>query len=101
MFLYLESQSNIYKGEDTPRHISVEIHLSTVFYRCIVYFQAFDIFSRHLKKVFHVQIFLPTRLVKITFRPKDFQRHQQACSNSSPSSIVEMRLRARQLIFCT
>ena len=69
---YLFNTSEYRKGEDTLRHIPVEIHLSTVFYKCIVCFQAFDKFLRHLEKVFHVQIFLPTWLVKISFIPKDF-----------------------------
>ena len=56
---YLFNTSKYRKGEDTPRHISVKMHMSTVFYKCIVCFQVFDRFSRHLQKVFHVQIFLP------------------------------------------
>ena len=61
-----------HKDEGTPRLISVEINLVTVFYKCIVCVQAFDKFSRHLEKVVHVQIFLPTWLVKMSFSPKDF-----------------------------
>ena len=70
---YLFNTNKYRKGEDTPRHIPVEIHLSTVFYKCIIVcFQTFDKFSKHLEKVFHVQIFLPTWLVKISFSAKDF-----------------------------
>ena len=69
---YLFNANKYHKGEDTPRLIPVEINLATVFYKRIVCFQAFDKFSRHLKKVFHVQIFLPTWLVKISFSLKDF-----------------------------
>ena len=65
-----------HKCEDTLTHTSAEIHLSKVFYKCIVCFQAFKRFSRHLKKVFHVQKFLATWLVKVSFSPKDFQRHR-------------------------
>ena len=78
--------------EDTPRHISVKIHLSTVFYKSTVCFKAFAKFPRHLEKVFHAQIFLPTWLVKIYSNPKVFKKHRQACSISSLSSIVKMRL---------
>ena len=38
------------------------------------------------------QIFLPKSLVKISFSAKDFQRHRQACTISSLSSIIEIRL---------
>ena len=64
---YLINTNKYHKSEDTPRHIPVEIHLSPVFYTCMVCFQAFDKFSRYLEKVFHVQI-----LLKIYFNPKDF-----------------------------
>ena len=57
---YLFNTNKYHKVEDTPRHIPVEIHLSTVFYKCMVFFKAFDKFSRHLEKGFQVQIFLPT-----------------------------------------
>ena len=40
----------------------------------------------------HAQIFLPKSLVKISFSAKDFQRHRQACTISSFSSIIEIRL---------
>ena len=69
---YLFNTNKYHKGGDTPRLIPVEINLAIVFYKRIVCFQAFDKFSRHLKKVFHVQIFLPACLVKISFSPKDF-----------------------------
>ena len=75
---YLFNVNKYHKCEDAPRHTSVEINLSTVFYKCIVCFQAFERFSRHLKKVFHVQKFLATWLIKISFNPKDSQRHQLA-----------------------
>ena len=61
---YLFNTNKYRKGEDTPRHISVKTHLSTVFYKCIVCFQVFNKFSRHLQKGIHVQIFLPTWLPK-------------------------------------
>ena len=73
---YLFNINKYHKCEDTPRQ-TVEIHLSTVFYKCIVCFGAFERFSRHLKKEFHVQKFLATWLVKVSFSPKDFQRHRQ------------------------
>ena len=85
---YLLNVNKYHKGEDTHRHISVEIHLLKIFYKYIVCFQTFDRFSKHLEKAFHVQIFLPTWLVKISFLPKYFQRHRQTCSISSLSSIV-------------
>ena len=47
---YLSKINKYHTGQDAPRHISVEIHLSTVFYKCIICFQAFDRFSRHLEK---------------------------------------------------
>ena len=89
---YLFNISKYHKWKDTARHTHVEIHLSAVFYKCIVCSKAFERFSRHLKKVFHVQNFLATWLVKISFSPKDLQRHQQACSISSLFSIVKIRL---------
>ena len=58
---YLFNTNKYHKGEDTLRDIPVEIHLSPVFYKCIIIcFQTFDKFSKHLEKVFHVQIFSPT-----------------------------------------
>ena len=57
---YLFDINKYCKDKDTPTHISVKMHLSTVFYKCIAYFKAFERFSRHLEKVFHVQIFLTT-----------------------------------------
>ena len=69
---YLFNTNKYHKGEGTPRLIPVEINLATVFYKCIVCFQAFNKFSRHLEKVFHIQISLPAWLVKISFSPKDF-----------------------------
>ena len=42
---YLFDINKYHYGEDTLRPISVEIHLSTAFYKCIVYFQVFDGFS--------------------------------------------------------
>ena len=70
---YLFNTNKYQKGEDTPRHIPVEIRLPRVFYKCIIIcFQTFDKFSKRLEKVFHIQIFLPTWLVKISFSPKDF-----------------------------
>ena len=57
---YLSNTNKYHKGEDTVRHIPVEIHLLTVFYKCIVCFQALDKFSKHLEIVFHVRKFLPT-----------------------------------------
>ena len=89
---YLFNINKYHKCKGTARHTHVKIHLSTVFYKCIVCFQAFERFSRHLKKVFYVQKFLATWLVNISFSPKDFQRHQQACSISSLFSIVKIRL---------
>ena len=86
------SDTNKYpKCKDTPRHISFEIHLSTVFSKYSVSLLAFGRFSRHLKKVFYIHISLPTWLVKISFSPKDFQRHRQARSISFLSSIAKMR----------
>ena len=67
---------------DICRNTSVDSFL------CTVCFQDLDKFSGDLKIVFHVQIFLPTRLVKISFIPKYFQGHREACSISSLSSIV-------------
>ena len=89
---YLFNINKYHKCEDTAKHNHVKIHLSTVLYKRIVCFQAFERFSRHLKKVFYVQKFLATWLVNISFSPKDFQRHQQACSISSLFSIVKIRL---------
>ena len=51
---YSFNTNKYHKAEDTPRHIPVEIHLPTVAYKCMVCFKAFDKFSRHLEKVFHV-----------------------------------------------
>ena len=71
---YLFNTNKYQNGEDTPMHIPVEIHMSTVLCKCIIVcFPTFDKFSKHLEKVFHVQIFLPTCLVKISFSPKDFK----------------------------
>ena len=53
---YLFNINKDHKGKETPRHISVKIHLWTVFYKCIVCFFTFNRFSRLLEKVFHVQI---------------------------------------------
>ena len=89
---YLFNINKYHKCEDTARHTHVKIHLSTVFYKCIVCFQAFERFSRHLKKVFYVQKFLATWLVKISFSLKDLQKHHQACSISSLFSNVKIRL---------
>ena len=47
---YFSNTKKYHKGEDTPRHIPVEIHLPTVFNKRIICFQAFDKFSRHLEK---------------------------------------------------
>ena len=44
---YLLNTNKFHKDEDTPRHVSVEIHLLTVFYKCAVCFQAFNKFTRH------------------------------------------------------
>ena len=89
---YLFNITKYHKCEDTARHTHVKMHLSTVFYKCIVCFQVFERFLRHLEKEFYVQKFLATWLVNISFSPKDFQRHQQACSISSLFSIVKIRL---------
>ena len=67
---YLFNTNNKYhKGEDTPRHI-LSKYICRQF--SVVCFQVFDKFSRHLEKLFQVQTFLPTWLVKISFSPKDF-----------------------------
>ena len=68
---HLFNTNKYHKAEDTPRHIPVEILLSTVFYKCIVCFQTFDKFSENLGKVFFVQIFLLSWLVENSFSPKD------------------------------
>ena len=84
--------TNVTEDEDIPRYIFVETHLWIFFYKCIVYFQVFERFSRYLKKVFHVQIFLPTRFVKISINLKNFQRYRQVCSAISLSSFIKIRL---------
>ena len=69
---YLFNTNKYHKDDDTPRLIPVKINLATVFYKLVVCLQTFAKFSRHLEKVFHVQIFLPSWLSKLSFSLKDF-----------------------------
>ena len=81
----ISALTNITKGEDIPRHTSVETLLSTFFYKCFVCFQAFDRFSRHQRKAFHEQIFLPTRFVRIFVQPERFLKTPTSLCSYSPS----------------
>ena len=47
-------------------------------------------------KYFTYRYQIPTRLVKISFRMKDIQRHWQTCSTISLSFVVKMRLTIAQ-----
>ena len=91
---YLQVSENP-SDEDRPRHISVERHLSKVFCKCIVCFQAFNRYKTPEKSISRTDIF--TKLVgKNFFSLKDFQRYRQTCSTISVSSIVKMRLAVTQ-----
>ena len=63
--------------------------MSTVFYKCIAYFQTFG--KAHEKSISRIDIFTNS-VVKVRFSRKDFQRHRQARSVSSLSAIVKLRL---------
>ena len=71
------------KARKIRKHISVEI-----IYRqfSISHWMRSDLerFSKHLKKVFHVHIFLSSRLVKISFTTKDFQDTDKCAQIVSP-----------------
>ena len=70
---YLFNINKYYKGEDTPRHIPVEIRLSTVFYKCIIcmFLDFRQIFKTPGKSISRADIF--TDLVgKNFFQPERF-----------------------------
>ena len=68
---YLFSINRYYKCEDTPNFCRNTFLNSFLKVYCML--SAFDRFSRHLKKLFQVQIFLPTWLVKISYSLKIFK----------------------------
>ena len=55
-------------------------------------FSSFQQIFKASEKVFHVEVFLPTRVVKkISVSSKYSWRHRQECSIISPFSVVKMR----------
>ena len=55
-------------------------------------FSGFQQIFKTPEKVFHVEVFLPTRLVKkISLSSKYSWRHRQECSIISPFSVGKMR----------
>ena len=54
---YLFNTNEYHKGGDTPRHIPVEIHLSTVFYKCIMFSGFRQIFKTPGKSISSSDIF--------------------------------------------
>lgn len=88
------------KGWNTTKQLSVETHLSTVFFCCIACAHAYERFPRHLQRVFPWQKFLLSQLVKTFFSLKYFQWHHQECSVCFLSSIVKLWcLREWNIIF--